>query len=294
MERQGTTGKAMSAFTDQLQQLGITPDQQPAQPGGSNWQADLDAIGPKPTAPSGGGSFLDQLNAIGIKPQPQPSPMTSDWRRDLDRLGTQGVAATAAPALAAPAPAAPAPAAPQAPDTDWSALPSHILPDIAETAGDIGHAILHPIQTAQNLADVGMGYLERSGIKTGTEHIPVANAFGQMLADRYGGLDNLKQYAINHPVQAAMDMTTLFSGAGALARGAGMADAADAAATAARLTNPLTPVGAAARMAGKGAAEVIGVGTGTGAIPLQEAAALVSKAVQERKHFAARSPAAMK
>jgi hypothetical protein len=236
----------MSAFTDQLQQLGITPDQQPAQPApsGSNWQADLAAIGPKP-APSGG-SFLDQLNALGIKPD------------------------TSAPA---PALAAPAPAAPQQPDTDWSALPSHILPSAASFAGNIGHALLHPIQTAETVGDIGLGALEKLGISPTSGHEDYANAFGQMLADRYGGLDRIKQTAINDPVGLAADLSAIFSGGGALARGVGAAGAADVASRAAQLTNPLAPVGAAARLAGRGAAELVGgLGTHTGAEPLIEAA----------------------
>jgi hypothetical protein len=237
------------SFLDELNAIDVTPDQ-PAQP-----------------APSGGGSFLNELNKLGIQPA-QPQPLQDDWRRELDRLGP---APFAAPTTSAAAPS-PSSSAPAPEDTEWSKLPSHILPDIAETAGDIGHAILHPIQTAENLADVGMGYLERSGIKPGTEHIPIANAFGQMLADRYGGLDNLKRYTINHPVQAAFDITTLLGGGGAMLRSAGMTGAADVAAQAARLTNPLTAAGVPLRMVGKGAAEAVGVASGVGSQPIEEAA----------------------
>ena len=243
--QQGGAAGERPSFLDQLNAIGITPNQ-PVQP-----------------APSGGGSFLDQLNAIGIKPQPQPSPMTADWQRDLDRLGTQGVAA--------PAPPTPQQQAP--PDTDWSALPSHILPSAASFAGNIGHALLHPIQTAETVGDIGLGALEKLGISPTSGHEAYANAFGKMIADRYGGLDNIKQTAINDPVGLAADLSAVFGGAGALARGAGMAGAADVATRAAQISNPLALPGAAARLAGRGAAELVGgLGTHTGAEPLIEAA----------------------
>ena len=257
----------MSDFTDQLQQMGITPDQPQPAPSGRNWQADLDALGPAPSG-GGGSSFLDQLNQLGIKPSPQPSPMTSDWQRDLDRLGTQPVAATTTPALAAPAPATP-----QAPDTEWSALPSHILPSAGQFIGNIAHAVAHPVATAESVADIGLGTLEMLGIKPGDEHKQYAQAFGQMLADRYGGLDNIKRSAINDPVGLAADLSAVFGGAGMMARGIGAAGTADIAAEAARMTNPLPAVGMAMRPVGKLAAETVGTMTGTGSIPLQEAAA---------------------
>jgi hypothetical protein len=250
------------SFIDELNAIGITP--QPAQPapsGGSNWQRDLDALGP---APSGGGSFLDQLNAIGIKPnQPQPGPMTSDWQRDLDRLGPTPAAATPAPA----------PSAPAQPDTDWSALPSHILPSAGQFIGNVAHAVAHPVATLENVADIGMGALQMLGVQGGDEYKPYAQAFGKMLSDRYGLADAAKQTMINDPVGFAADASALFSGAGALARGVGAAGAADLASRAAALTNPLAVPGAAARLAGRGAAELVGgLGTHTGAEPLIEAA----------------------
>jgi hypothetical protein len=252
----------MSTFTDQLQQMGIVPDQQPAQPApGGNWRADLDRLGP---APSGGdGSFLDQLNQLGIKPQ--PSPMTSDWQRDLDRLGP-------APAATPPSPAPVTPQQP-APDTDWSALPSHILPSAGQFIGNVAHAVAHPVASLENVADIGMGALQMLGVQGGDEYKPYAQAFGKMLSDRYGSVDAVRQTMINDPVGFAADASALFGGAGLAARSAGMAGAADVASQAARLTNPLTAAAVPLRLAGRGAAEVIGVGTGTGARPLEEAAA---------------------
>jgi hypothetical protein len=241
--------------------------------GGGAWQHDLDQFA---TKPSGGSNFQADLDKLGGGPR-QPNPMTDDFQRDLDRLGApQGNfqrdfdALGIKPVAAATAPAA-APSAP--PDTEWSALPSHILPSAGQFLGNIGHALLHPIQTAETVGDIGLGALEKLGISPTTGHEQYAQAFGQMLADRYGGLDRIKETAINDPVGLAADLSAVFGGAGALARGAGMAGAADVAATASRLANPLSAAGVPLRVAGRGASEIIGGLTHTGGRPLQEAAA---------------------
>jgi len=220
------------------------------------FQEDFDAIGLGGVGPqqknispsmSETPNFQGQFNQIGIKPIDQAPPV-----RPSTTTSTT-------------------PPPPQ--DTEWSALPSHILPSAATFAGNIGHALMHPIQSAQSVADIGMGALELAGIKIGDEHKPYAQAFGQMMADRYGGLDNLKRTVINDPVGFAADASALFGGAGLAARGVGMAGAADIASQAARLTNPLTAAELPLKYAGKGAAQVVGAfGTHTGPRALEEAA----------------------
>jgi hypothetical protein len=237
------------------------------------WQDDLAGIGgtqpaTKNISPSmsGNANFMDELNALGINPVAAPLP-------------------SATPSTTSVTKPAPAPAAPPQ-DTEWSALPSHILPSAGQFVGNIGHAIMHPIQTAQSVGDIGMGALEMLGIKGGDEHKPYAQAFGQMMADRYGGLDNLKRTVINDPVGFAADASALFGGAGLAARGVGMTGAADVAAQAARLTNPLTAAEVPLRLAGKGAAQAIGAfGTHTGPRPLEEAAAAGYEGGSKAKAF---------
>jgi hypothetical protein len=234
-------------FKEDFDALGLGQQQASAGPGG-------------PSIP--GEDFKSQLDALGIKPSAQPS--TADWRRDLDRLGP-------APAPAAVAPAASPPSAPSEPQ--WSDLPGNILPSAGQFIGNIAHAVAHPVQTATSIADIGQGALQMMGIEGGDEYKPYAQAFGKMLSDRYGSIDAVKQTMINDPVGFAADASALFSGAGMAARGVGMAGAADVATRAAQITNPLAVPGAAARLAGRGAAELVGgLGTHTGAEPLIEAA----------------------
>jgi hypothetical protein len=152
-------------------------------------------------------------------------------------------------------------------------LPSHILPSAGAFISNVAHAVAHPIQTVQTVADIGMGALQMLGVQGGDEYKPYAQAFGQMLADRYGSTDRVRQTMINDPVGFAADASALLSGGGMLARGVGAAGAADVMAQAARATNPLAPLGAVARGVGKGAAQLVGgLGTHTGPEPLIEAA----------------------
>src|SRR5262249_21756603 len=46
----------------------------------------------------------------------------------------------------------------------------NILPSAGQFASDIAQPVLHPIQTVQILGDVGMGILEKVGLKPGSEH----------------------------------------------------------------------------------------------------------------------------
>jgi hypothetical protein len=58
--------------------------------GGGAWQSDLDQFAPKPAA-----GFQADLDKLGGGPrQPQQNPLTDDFQRDLDRLGTNYDAST--------------------------------------------------------------------------------------------------------------------------------------------------------------------------------------------------------
>jgi hypothetical protein len=158
--------------------------------------------------------------------------------------------------------------------------------DIAETwrnapasaahfARDVVQPIIHPVETATNLKNLGLGVLEKTGIVPGDEHEKYADAVGRYFAERYGGFENAKRALITDPVGVAGDLSTLFTGGGSLAaRAPGMLGrAGEAVATAGRAIDPISNAGTAlARTAGPLAAEIVGVTTGTGAQPLRVAA----------------------
>jgi hypothetical protein len=135
-------------------------------------------------------------------------------------------------------------------------------------------AITNPVQTATGILDVGAGALQKllpkdlvdlvNQIDTNPEAskraVEMANAVGGMFKDRYGSVEALKNTLATDPVGAAADLSTLFTGgAGATAR---IAPATSKVlSTAAKFTNPLAPVTAAANyglaLGAKGAGNVI-------------------------------------
>lgn len=125
----------------------------------------------------------------------------------------------------------------------------------ANFLGNIGEAIAHPFQTAQTLVEIPTGGLQELGGQQ-NDNTQVFDAFTNYLKNRYGGAQNIANTIYNDPVGLLADLSTFFTGAGAVASGAGkVADiakvgdvataarsAADIANTAARYTNPLEPV----------------------------------------------------
>jgi hypothetical protein len=152
---------------------------------------------------------------------------------------------------------------------------SNIPSSAGRFAGDLAQPIMHPIETATNLKDLGLGVAEKAGLVSGTEHIPHADAVGKFFADRYGGIENLKRTLAEDPVGVAADLSMLFTGGETgLARIPGLVgETARAVGSAGRAIDPLAAAAKGVKMAGSGAAEVIGdIGTHTGGESLRTAA----------------------
>jgi len=132
--------------------------------------------------------------------------------------------------------------------------------NIASSAGNIlgglGNAVMHPIQTVENLAGTVAGAVEKPfGVNNGdTQKFDnMVNYFGQ----RYGGnsfgevLNHIGNTLYNDPVGAALDVSTLLDGVGAavgtvgkiadVSRAAELAKASDFISTAAGLIKGGTP-----------------------------------------------------
>ena len=115
----------------------------------------------------------------------------------------------------------------QGPAPAWSEIPgkaaSNFVPDAIEVAKNIGHAIAHPIETGKNIGSVGLGYIEKGGRKLGLPqgddggYEQYADAMNKMVMDNYGSVDNFKRTLAEHPTQALMDISTVFTGGGSLA-----------------------------------------------------------------------------
>lgn len=87
----------------------------------------------------------------------------------------------------------------------------------ANFVGNIGNAILHPIQTVQNIGGAAVGGLQELGGQQ-NENTQKFDSLVGYFKDRYGGIDNLLHTAYTDPVGLAGDIAAVFGvGEGALA-----------------------------------------------------------------------------
>jgi len=173
----------------------------------------------------------------------------------------------------------------------WSDVPLEAVKNIPSSAYHLGEGIYqtvaHPIETAQNLGAIGGGVLQYLGAMGGEEYKPYAAAVGQMLKDRYGGTDAIKNALATDPVGVAADVSMILSG-GAMAAGR-VPSLAGALSQAARYTDPLAAAGRVAGAVGRGvgrtAAEMAGVTTHVGPEPFMQAAKAGYEGGQAGKEF---------
>jgi hypothetical protein len=198
---------------------------------------------------------------------------------DLTKLSDEGLAhlhteVNVKPA-AAPAAAVPKVALPKAPDRSWGDVAGdaavNAIPSTVKMAGGIVHAVAHPIDTFNGLADVLEGatrklaennaptkaYVDFMDNLFGTQPeakartIALANQVGGVYKQRYGTEAGFKKSLAEDPAGVFADLSMLLGGAGGVLRtGAKVAGAGDTAAmlgkvadvadTAATVTNPMT------------------------------------------------------
>lgn len=140
---------------------------------------------------------------------------------------------------------------------------SNVPGSAVNAAKDIGRAVIHPVETATNMADLGMGVMQKLGVLSGTDYEKYPEAVGKFLVDRYGSVDNALNTLKTDPVGMALDISTVFSGGESLAaRAPGVVGKlGKISGTIGRATDPLNAIA----KAGKGAAELVGgLGTHTG------------------------------
>lgn len=134
---------------------------------------------------------------------------------------------------------------------------------------------LHPIETAQNLGRVAAGVGSKLGIPGAKDYEPYANAVGQFFANRYGGVENVKQTIMNDPVGFVADVATVLTAGGGLAeRVPGIVgDIGEATRAVGTTINPFNVAQKGASKAVDIGAEALGnMGTGGGATGLRNMA----------------------
>jgi hypothetical protein len=179
----------------------------------------------------------------------------------------------------------------------WSQVPGEALRNTPASAGqflgNLTQAITSPIETITAVGDLGAGalragaqavlptaafdYLDSFNNDAAQKAGRTASAVGGFFADRYGSEEGFKRAIATDPVGVLADASTVFMGGAGAARAALGAGSRTARAldTAARVTNPLTPVIKAgeigARATGATTKALLGATTGTSAETIGEA-----------------------
>lgn len=125
----------------------------------------------------------------------------------------------------------------------------------ANFIGNLGEAVLHPIQTAQNLGSTALGGIEKLGGQD-NENTQKFDQLGQFFKERYGGISNIEHSIYTDPIGVLADISAVLGIGGGLANAAskvgevgGLTEASRVVGSVAKglnraseLTNPLTPV----------------------------------------------------
>lgn len=151
---------------------------------------------------------------------------------------------------------------------------SNIPSSAVQFGKDIAQPFLHPIDTAVNLKNLGLGVLEATGMKEGAEHSPYLEAIGQHFKDRYGGWENIKKTIASDPVGTLGDVSMLLMGPEmAAARAPGViGQTARTLGSVGRAVNPLNVPGKLARGTGEVLAQSAGLMSGAGRDAVRTAA----------------------
>lgn len=117
------------------------------------------------------------------------------------------------------------------PERTLGGFAGNVIKSGANVVKGVASAVMHPLDTATNLLDIGAGALQKAVPQNVADFInkfdsnpeaavrasKVANAVGGMYADRYGSIEGIKKTLYEDPVGAAADLSTILSlGAGAV------------------------------------------------------------------------------
>lgn len=152
----------------------------------------------------------------------------------------------------------------------WSTIPGKALenaiPSAKQFASDLIQPIIHPIDTAKSLGNLGLGAVEKLIPGGEYPHEKYADAVGEYFINRYGGMENLKKTMGDDPVGFLGDLSAILTGGSAAA-----ARAPGAAGTAARVAgqigkviDPIMAPVNAAKAVGEVIPAIAGLATGVG------------------------------
>ena len=104
----------------------------------------------------------------------------------------------------------------------WGDVASSALYNFPSSAGNVlneaVNAVLHPIDTAGDVWNVASGAVQKM-IPGQYENEKYADAVGRYFANRYGSMDEFKNALAQDPAGVLADISSVFTGGGALAKG---------------------------------------------------------------------------
>ena len=158
---------------------------------------------------------------------------------------------------------------------------SNLPASIAGVAGDVVSSVLHPVDTAQGVLDLGNAALQKvlpdaivQMMPESTRNNPAKlNAVVDFYKSRYTNPENFKEALATDPASVLADFSTVLTGGGSLAsKIPALTKVGNVVAGAGRIIDPLSIAVNAAPSFGRGLANVIGgTGTHTGAESLKTA-----------------------
>ncbi|MDE2446488.1 MAG: hypothetical protein KGO94_09930 [Alphaproteobacteria bacterium] len=143
------------------------------------------------------------------------------------------------------------------------------LPDWVNQASDTIDSFTDPY-----LARINPMIAAKQNPQVATQDVAMADAMGQNLKSRYGGLNEIKNTLITDPVGSVMDVGTLALGGEGLLSRAGLESsrAAGAMRFVQKATNPITPIAMGGKLLGNVASHPLGWLTGASPEAIQLAA----------------------
>ena len=224
---------------------------------------------------------------LAPSPVARPDPVPRPGSRLPQAPQDAPTAGPGAPAWAAAPLADQAPAAALAPEQplSWADVPGKAWENLPSSALEFGKSviqpIIHPVDTAKAIYDVGYGLASKVHGRLGGTQDPevkardeaAADAIGKHFADRYGSLDGLRKAVAEDPVGVVADASLVLTGGGAAAsRAPGVVGkAGELFQSAGSALDPIKNVARGAELAGKTAAYVAGLTTGAGTRPFVDA-----------------------
>lgn len=155
---------------------------------------------------------------------------------------------------------------------------SNIPASAAQFASDIVQPLVSPVETGESLVNLFKGAVQKIDPIEGQPYEKYADAVGEFMKSRYGGIEEFKTTIAKDPVGVLADFATVLTGGAAIpARATGtVGKIAQTVQKAGQVVDPLSIAGKGVKGVSKVVepvvSNVVGAMTGTGAAPIRQAA----------------------